>query len=207
MKRKLTVTCIVIAVLALAYAAWLCAYRSQKSNDNLPGLASIAAMGEEEINESVCGYQRTQLNGMWGEPDEAGEAEDIWSLGDDRSLRVNYNKKEKAVACQVSPVLFPEGPQSVKMAYSAGTVVEMERDLTGEEITDVRDWASGLDLELQKYEAGEAPNEVYAGGEAYEFTVNDGEAAFSYLWIENYYIYKAGEWYLVKNPTLPPVDL
>ena len=39
------------------------------------------------------------------------------------------------------------------------------------------------------------------------FTVNDGEAAFSYLWIENYYIYKAGEWYLVKNPTLPPVDL
>ena len=48
MKRKRTVTCIVIAVLALAYAAWLCAYRSQKSNDNLPGLASIAAMGEEE---------------------------------------------------------------------------------------------------------------------------------------------------------------
>ena len=96
-KRKLTVICIVIAVLVLAYAAWLCAYRSQKSNDNLPGLASIAAMGEEEINKSVCGYQRTQLNGMWGEPDEAGEAEDIWSLGDDRSLRVNYNKKENIV--------------------------------------------------------------------------------------------------------------
>ncbi len=55
------------------------------------------------------------------------------------------------------------------------------------------DWASGLDLELQRFEEGEAPNEAYAGGEEYVFDINDGEETFSYVWIDNYYIVKDGK--------------
>lgn len=28
-----------------------------------------------------------------------------------------------------------------------------------------------------------------------------------HIWIDNYYIVKDGRWYLVKIPTLPPVDM
>ena len=103
--------------------------------------------------------------------------------------------------------LFPAGTDEVKMTYSAGTTIESEKILTKKELVNVMDWASGLDLELQRIEECEAPNEAYAGGEEYVFDINDGEETFSYIWIDNYYIVKGGKWYLVNNPMLPPVDM
>ena len=132
---------------------------------------------------------------------------DIWSLGDDRYLQVNYNNKDEAVITDIFVELFPDDIDKVKMAYSAGTAIESKRTLTKEELVDVMDGASGLDLELQRFEEGEAPNEAYAGGEEYVFDINDGEETFSYIWIDNYYIVKDGKWYLVNNPVLPPVDI
>ena len=207
MKRKITLAFIMAAVLFLAYEAWLYAYHNQKSNDNLPGLQSISGMEEADINEIVCGYKRTQLNYMWEEPYETGDNEDIWSLGDDRYLWVNYNNQDEAVITGIFVELFPDDTNEVKIAYSAGTADESERILTREELGDVMDWASGLDLELQMFEEDGAPNEVHAGGEAYVFDINDGKETFSYVWIDNYYIVKDGRWYLVKNPALPPVDM
>ena len=207
MKRKITSAFIAAIVFFLAFEVWLYAYHNQKSNDNLPGLQSISEMDEADVNEIVCGYKRTQLNYMWKEPQETSDNEDIWSLGDGRCLRVNYNNKDKAVTTGIFVELFPAGTDEVKMTYSAGTATESEKLLTNEELVDVMDWASGLDLELQRFEEGEAPNEAYAGGEEYVFDINDGEETFSYIWIDNYYIVKGGKWYLVNNPTLPPVDM
>ena len=207
MKSKITTAFIVVAVLFLVYEVWLYAYHNQKSNDNLPGLKSISEMEKADINERVCGYKRTQLNYMWEEPYEAGDNEDIWSLGDDSYLRVNYNNKDEAVTTGIFVELFPDDIDKVKMIYSAGTAEESEKILTRKEVDDVMDWTSGLDLELQKVEEGKAPNEVYAGGEEYVFDINDGEETFSYVWIDNYYIVKDGRWYLVNNPVLPPVEI
>ena len=207
MKSKITTAFIVAAVLFLAYEVWLYAYHNQKSNDNLPGLKSISEMEEAEINEKVCGYKRTQLNYMWDEPYETSDNEDIWNLGDDRYLRVNYNNKDKAVTTGIFVKLFPDDIDKVKMTYSAGTAEESEKILTRNELDDVMDWTSGLDLKLQAFEEDGAPNEVYAGGEEYVFDINDGEETFSYVWIDNYYIVKDGRWYLVNNPVLPPVDI
>ena len=175
MKRKITSVFIAAMVLFLAYEAWLFAYHNQKSNDNLPGLQSISEMEESDINEIICGYKRTQLNYMWDEPYVTGDDVDIWSLGDDRYLQVNYNNKDEAVITDIFVELFPDDIDKVKMAYSAGTAIESKRILTKEELVDVMDWASGLDLELQRFEEGEAPNEAYAGGEEYVFDINDGE--------------------------------
>ena len=207
MKSKITTAFIVAAVLFLAYEVWLYAYHNQKSNDNLPGLKSISEMEEAEINEKVCGYKRTQLNYMWDEPYETSDNEDIWNLGDDRYLRVNYNNKDKAVTTGIFVKLFPDDIDKVKMTYSAGTAEESEKILTRNELDDVMDWTSGLDLKLQAFEEDGAPNEVYAGGEENVFDINDGEETFSYIWIDNYYIVKDGRWYLVNNPVLPPVDI
>ena len=144
MKRKLTIAIIATAVLFLAYEVWLYAYHHQKNNDNLPGLQSISEMEEADINEIVCGYKRTQLNYMWKDPDETGENEDIWSLGDDRYLWVNYNNKDKAVSIGIFVELFPTDTKTVKMSFSAGTAEESEKILSRKEWDDVMDWASGL---------------------------------------------------------------
>ena len=107
MKRKITSAFIAAIVFFLAYEVWLYAYHNQKSNDNLPGLKSISEMEEADVNEIVCGYKRTQLNYMWKEPHETSDNKDIWNLGDDRYLRVNYNNKDEAVTTGIFVELFP----------------------------------------------------------------------------------------------------
>ncbi len=130
MKRKITSVFIAAIVLFLAYEAWLYAYHNQKSNDNLPGLQSISEMEEADINEITCGYKRTQLNYMWDEPHKTEDDVDIWSLGDDRYLQVNYNNKDEAVITDIFVELFPDDIDKVKMTYTAGTAIESERILT-----------------------------------------------------------------------------
>ena len=130
MKRKITSVFIAAMVLFLAYGAWLFAYHNQKSNDNLPGLQSISEMEEADINEIICGYKRTQLNYMWDEPYVTGDDVDIWSLGDDRYLQVNYNNKDEAVITDIFVELWHHDIDKVKMAYCAGTGIESKRILT-----------------------------------------------------------------------------
>lgn len=205
MKKRLALFLAAAAVLAAAAALWFGLYYQRKSNDNLPALSSVAQMNEAEINKIVCGYRRGQLDDVWGRPDETADGEDVWSMDGQRFLRVNYNNRDRAIICGIEILLFPPNTETVNITYSAGTA-ESSRKLNPTEINSVMDWAAGLDLRYEDYAEGEAPNEVYAGGESCSFEINGGEASFSYVWIDDCYIVLENKWYAVENPSWPPVE-
>lgn len=74
-----------LLILALAVTAWLWAYHHRKSNDNLPSLASLSQMEEEEITDLLTGYRKEQLAEVWGEPQGTlfGMYGEIWALDDE----------------------------------------------------------------------------------------------------------------------------
>lgn len=82
MKKTVVILISVLLVIALAVTAWLWAYHHWKSNDNLPSLASLSQMGEEEITGLLTGYRQTQLHEVWGKPDGTlfGMFGEIWEL-------------------------------------------------------------------------------------------------------------------------------
>lgn len=195
-----------LAVLVAAGFAWNYGYHNRKSNDNLPSLQSIAKMDEAEVNNLLSGYKRAQLSEVWGEPQYSSSWEDVWLLNDTDWLTVNYqNDSEKVVVCDIGPMLFPEDIKDITYTYSVYSS-DYSRQLNSEEIAEVKDWALGLDLLHVDLPDGEAPNEVYAGGESYTFVINNGEKEFSYLYINDYYIFLRDQWYLVENPSEPPIS-
>ena len=195
-----------LAVLAVAGFAWNYGYHYRKSNDNLPALQSIAKMDEAELNNILLGYKRTQLLEVWGEPQYSNSSEDVWLLNDTDWLTVNYkNDNEKVVVCGIGPMLFPEYIKDITYTCSVYSS-DYSRQLNSEEIADVKDWALGLDLLHIDFPDGKTPNEVYAGGESYTFDINHGEKVFSYLNINDYYIFADDHWYFVKNPSEPPIS-
>ena len=99
--------------------------------------------------------------------------------------------------------LFPQGIQTVEVSHSYASE-ETTWKLSQSDIEDMKDWASALKLEQKTFDDGEAPNEVYAGGESYTFNINNGETTFSYISIDDNYIYMDNNWYEVKNPSIPP---
>ena len=62
--------------------------------------------------------------------------------------------------------LFPQGIQTVEVSHSYASE-ETTWKLSQSDIQDMKDWASALKLEQKTFDDGEAPNEVYAGGESY----------------------------------------
>ena len=195
-----------LAVLVAAGFAWNYGYNNRKSNDNIPSLQSIAKMDEAEANNLLLGYKRTQLLEVWGEPQYSNSSEDVWLLNNTDWLTVNYkNDNEKVVVCGIGPLLFPEDIKDMTCTYSVYSS-DYSRQLNSEEIADVKDWALGLDLFHVDFPEGEAPNEVYAGGESYTFNINNGEKEFSYLYINDYYVFVNDQWYLVENPSEPPLS-
>ena len=99
MKKKVTITIVAFAVIMLGVSAWVYGYYNNKSNDNLPNLASIAAMDEAEVNELLAGYRKIQLREVWKEPDETNPNEDVWIINERTSLVVSYNNKDKVAVC------------------------------------------------------------------------------------------------------------
>ena len=205
MKKK-AILLVGIVLLILLAAAWLYGYSHRKNNDNLPSLSALFEMDEAHINRIVSGYRRTQLHTVWGEPDSSDPEQDIWTMGD-VSLFVSYHHNDdRAVVCALSVMLFPENTQEVqvtRMLYST----EETRTLRPEEMTEVIDWAKNLDLEQKTFADGQAPNQQYAGGEGWRFYINGGQRTFSYLEIDDSYILCNGAWYLVQNPSSPPVEM
>lgn len=82
MKKTACILISALLVIALAATAWLWAYHHQKSNDNLPSLASLSQMDEEEITDLLTGYRQAQLHEVWGKPDGTlfGMFGEIWGL-------------------------------------------------------------------------------------------------------------------------------
>lgn len=195
---------IVLAVIVTAGLIWGYGYYNRKSNDNIPNLKSIAQMDEAKVNKILSGYKRTQLSEVWGTPEYSNSSEDVWFLDDTTCLTVNYkNDSDKVVICGIGPILFPADIKEITYTvYSSDNPKQLSMD----EITEVKDWALGLDLLPMDFSDGEAPNEVYAGGESYTFDINNGEKVFTYLYINDYYIFVNDQWYLVENPSNPPVS-
>lgn len=92
MKKKALIFIAILLVIALAVTAWLWAYHHRKSNDNLPSLASLSQMREEEITAMLAGYRQAQLAEVWGKPDGSlfGMFGEIWEL-DGTYLYVYYD--------------------------------------------------------------------------------------------------------------------
>ena len=62
MKKRLTISLLVVVLLMGAFLVWRIGYSVRKSNDNLPALTEIAKMSESEVN-NILGdsrYQRGQ---------------------------------------------------------------------------------------------------------------------------------------------------
>lgn len=206
MKRRWMILAAVAAVAALAAMAWLYVYRNQKSNDNLPSLANLVRMEEDVIDETVCGYRRAQLRAVWGEPDESGEGQDVWTVGG-LALTVRYQDEgETAAGCGLSAHLFLQKTDAVQVTRFLYTDIT-EHTLSEEEIAVVRDWVENLQLIHQTFSNGQEPNEQCEGGSSWDFAVNGGEQAFSYQVAGNAYLLLDGEWYLVRNPSDPPVGM
>ena len=102
---------------------------------------------------------------------------------------------------------FPEKITSIEVSgFYNGSALETW-ELTQEEIEELNVWLSELSLKHRAYAEGEAPNEVWNGGTAYQFNVNDGELSFSWANIDMAYIQYDGEWYEIINESVPPLNL
>ena len=67
-------------------------------------------------------------------------------------------------------------------------------------------WFAELSFEHREFAEGKAPGETQAGGNSYQFDINNGVLFFTYadFGIGAYIVYD-NEWYEIKNPKLPPV--
>lgn len=129
MKRKRTVLAAVLMLAALAAIVWLYVCRNQKSSDNLPSLANLVQMEEGAIDETVCGYRRAQLCSVWGEPEESGAKQDVWTVGE-LTLTVRYQDGgEKAVSCGLSARVFLQQTDVVQVTHFLHTDIT-ERSLS-----------------------------------------------------------------------------
>lgn len=206
MKKKTAILVITAIGFLLAITAGFYTYRSRKTNDNLPALSVVAQMAEADINKTVCGYRRNQLNEVWGPPEESSLAEDIWTAGDGITLTVNYHHgSDKAVLCGLSIALFPKDIETVELTF-LGCADSEPRLLSAGEITAVQDWAASLDLDYREFEEGKSPDMVYSGGVGYVFRVNDEtDTVFYRPTSDGDFVLKDGVWYEALSPSLPPV--
>ena len=102
---------------------------------------------------------------------------------------------------------LPEKITSIEVSgYYNGGVLE-PWELTREEIEELNAWLSELSLKHRTYAEGEAPNEVWNGGTAYQFNVNDGQLSFAWTYIDKAYFRYDGEWYEIINKSVPPLNL
>ena len=83
---------------------------------------------------------------------------------------------------------------------------EISRELSQDEIIAVKEWAASLEWEETPLNETETPDN-YAGGIQWKFNVNNGELTFSYVDYGASAIFIDNEWYAVKNPSNPPVEV
>lgn len=111
------------------------------------------------------------------------------------------NQKDTSIICKLIPA---DDIKRVAVGYvHASTVKEWE--LEQDKLGDWKAWVKALSLEHEAFEEGNSPGDN-DGGSVYNFTVNNGESAFSYVMSgENRYIVFNDEWYKVSNPSDPLV--
>lgn len=117
MKKIMKSVLISALIVAVAAGAWLIGYHTQKNQDNLPSLESIAKMDEADVSELLVGYRNYQLDDVWGEPAIETENTWIWKIDKYTQLQVSFNNKNKIVACSVGSVLQAKILEIVDKTY------------------------------------------------------------------------------------------
>ena len=77
----------------------------------------------------------------------------------------------------------------------------------GQEVDEIRNWASKLEYEIFEFEDGQSPGDS-DGGDVYDFVLTEGGyPGFSYVinGTEDCYLLIEGYWFSVKNPSDPPI--
>ncbi len=109
-------------------------------------------------------------------------------------------------AVEDSPLaaVFPDQVSRMEASYfECGGMTTWE--LTQEEFEDLKSWALGLSLEEQTFDEGASPGDR-DGGSGYTFQW--GEHSFSYILSGDAdYILLGDAWYLVEDPSVPPVSI
>lgn len=101
-------------------------------------------------------------------------------------------------------VLIGEDTEAVAVSHTVAGTLETA-DLTGTGLNDLIRWAGGLECESVEFGEGETPGDA-EGGEAWSFSTSDGEL-FSYISVGSIsYVLAEGDWYLVGNPSEPPIS-
>lgn len=110
-------------------------------------------------------------------------------------------------ANRVGSITMPDEITEVEVSgYYNGGVIQ-PGDFVVEDFDEFEEWFSQLSLEHRTFEEGKNPGEMYAGGDAYTFDINDGALTFTYAIggspVTEYIIYDE-EWYEVLNPSELP---
>ena len=100
---------------------------------------------------------------------------------------------------------FPDDIKTIEVTYLVYSS-EISRELSQDEIIDVTEWATSLEWEQTPLNETETPSN-YAGGIQWDFNVNNGELTFSYMDYGASAIFIDNEWYAVKNPSYPPIEV
>lgn len=109
-----------------------------------------------------------------------------------------------AVGCGTSDTL-PEIDLSAPLdAYHIQGTLVTEWQPSEEDAAVIQQWYTSLEVKHKIFKKDESPADV-EGGEVYNFSNEKNE--FSYVVGADNYILVNNEWYLVKNPSLPSVEI
>lgn len=204
MKKKIIVIVSVIFVIGALLA--ISSVNSTKCFATLPSLEVVAEMDEADVNTLLMGRDRVQLVEAWGEPDSVKTNEDIWVINQSAYLLVNSNNNGEVVICGLKYILLPDEITKIEVGgYYNGSVIN-PGDFEVKDIESFRTWFTQLSLEHKEFADGKSLGKTQAGGDAYEFNINNGALYFTYVdyGIAQYVVYE-NEWHEVLNPSEPPL--
>ena len=205
MKKKIIM--IVSTILIIVTLLAIVGSNSYKCFTTFPSLDVIAEMDEADVNSLLMGRDRAQLIEVWGEPDSVKPNKDIWVINEDAYLLVNSNNNGEVVICGLKFILLLDEITEIEVGgYYNGSVIKAG-DFIVQDFKSFKDWFAQLSLEHKEFADGKSPAETYAGGDSYEFDINNGALYFTYVdhGIGAYVVYE-NEWYEVLNPSEPPFN-
>lgn len=202
MKKNKIMIISIILVIGVLLARF--SVKSTKCFATLPSLEVVAEMDEADVNTLLMGRDRVQLVEVWGEPDSVKTNEDIWVINQSAYLLVNSNNDGEVVICGLKYILLPDEITEIEVGgYYNGGVIN-SGDFVVQDFKSFKDWFAQLSLEHKEFADGKSSAETYAGGDSYEFDINNGALYFTYIdnGIGAYVVYE-NEWYEVLNPSEP----
>lgn len=110
------------------------------------------------------------------------------------------SEQENIISTQISEI------EKVEIGgYYNGSVIE-KWELDSAHFKALKAWIGQLSIKNKVLGKDKTPNN-WAGGNSYEFNINDGELCFTYLdGGKEAYIWYNDKWYEVLNPTAPPIE-